>query len=114
MIVLDVSQLKDIISESVDIGLQSHLAMTSPGKDLVIPATAKKYLEDRGYDKKMLDVWTKNDLIHPLVSQPIGCKRPKVRYSMTEIKKTILAVHLRVNTADNTYSGNPNSIQVNI
>lgn len=93
MITLSLFQLEDIISRSVDCGIQQYIKSLDPLKDRLTRAEARKYVARLGHSAAQMKNWEAQGLLRGVKSG--ASKNSPVYYSAAEIKKIVLTTQIK-------------------
>jgi len=87
---ISISELRTIISSSVDAGVQNYIKTKEPENDRIKQADAKRYIEKVGFQPVMLRKWVDERLLTPQKSG--SSQNSAVWYSLSEIKELIFTL----------------------
>ena len=83
--------LDRIVQQAMFLGQVQYMTMIEPQSDRMKQREAKRYLERRGYDPKVLDEWVKARLIS---RRKDGDGNTPVYYSLKEIQRQITVTEM--------------------
>lgn len=89
---VELSALQNIVQQSVFLGQLQYRNMVAPEHDKVKQREAKRYLQQLGYEPKVLDEWVQYGFIH---KRKDGERNSAVYYSLIEIQRQIVAVEMK-------------------
>ena len=92
---IKLSELTEIISTSVDAGIQAYMRETNPKGDRIKKTEAKRYITRCGFQPSILDKWQDAGLIHGAKPATSTAKNACEWYSLAEIKTLISAIKLK-------------------
>ena len=93
MVEVSLQDLKQLVSNAVDAGIQAYEAGRDPLADRMNQAQVKRYLKSQGIRPSMLTKWVDARLVTP---QKSGDRQnASVYYSLAQVKNTILLLHLK-------------------
>ena len=85
--------LDKIVENAMFLGQVQYMTMIAPERDTMKQREAKRYLQRRGYEPKVLDEWVDLGMIHRRKS----CDSPNspVLYSLKEIQRQITVTEMK-------------------
>lgn len=92
---MKLSELSEIISSSVDAGIQAYMRQTNPKGDRIKKAEAKRFVALCGFPATAIKKWQESGLIHGTKSTDSTARNASEWFSLAEIKKTIAAIRLK-------------------
>lgn len=93
---IELSDLLSLITDAVDAGVQSYIKSIEPAQDHIKQNEAKRFIAKLGYKPVMLQRWVDAHLLTPVKTG--DSQNSSVMYSLSEIKKVISTLQLKVIT----------------
>ncbi len=81
-----------IVQQSMFLGMVQYQKMITPSRDKIKQREAKRYLQQRGYEPKVLDEWVSMGYVH---RRKDGERNSSVYYSLSELQKQIVALEMK-------------------
>ena len=86
---VEMSALQNIVQQSVFLGQLQYRNMVAPEHDKVKQREAKRYLQQLGYEPKLLDEWVQCGFVR---KHKDGQRNSAVYYSLREIQRQLTAI----------------------
>ena len=87
---IEVNDLRGLIVDAVDLGIQRYRSTISPAEDNIKQSDAVRYIVREGFPTGQLRKWVENGQLTPIKTGE--AKNSSVYYSLSEIKTLILAL----------------------
>ena len=89
---VELSTLQNIVEQAAYNSQIQYRRLVTPDHDKVKQREAKRYLQQLGYEPKVLDEWVQYGFIH---RRKDGERNSAVYYSLIEIQRQIVAVEMK-------------------